>query len=76
MLLKLFIYGYLSRIPSGRRLEREAGRDVELMWLTGRLVLAVPSRFHGTYVQTHLILRRLNACRSVSDGIDEVVISV
>lgn len=38
ILLKLFIYGYLSRIPSRRRLEREAGRSVEAMWLTGRLV--------------------------------------
>ena len=37
VLLKLFIYGYLNRIPSSRRLEREAGRNVELMWLTGRL---------------------------------------
>ena len=37
-MLKLFIYGYLNRIPSSRRLEREAGRNVELMWLTGRLV--------------------------------------
>lgn len=37
-LLKLFIYGYLNRIPSSRRLEREAGRNVEVMWLTGRLV--------------------------------------
>jgi transposase len=39
VLLKLFIYGYLNRIPSSRRLEREAGRNVEVMWLTGRLVL-------------------------------------
>ncbi|QXI65808.1 hypothetical protein CP157_03600 (plasmid) [Paracoccus marcusii] len=38
VLLKLFIYGYLNRIPSSRRLEREAGRNVELMWLTGRLI--------------------------------------
>ncbi len=38
MLLKLFIYGYLNCIPSSRRLEREAGRNVELMWLTGRLM--------------------------------------
>ena len=37
-LLKLFIYGYLNRIPCSRRLEREAGRSVEAMWLTGRLV--------------------------------------
>ncbi len=37
MLLKIYIYGYLNRIPSSRRLEREAQRNVELMWLTGRL---------------------------------------
>ena len=38
VLLKLFIYGYLNRVLSSRRLEREAGRNVEVMWLTGRLV--------------------------------------
>jgi transposase len=37
VLLKLYIYGYLNRVPSSRRLEREAGRNVEVMWLTGRL---------------------------------------
>jgi transposase len=37
-LLKLFVYGYLNRIQSTRRLEREAGRNVELMWLLERLV--------------------------------------
>jgi len=37
VMLKLFIYGYLNRIPSSCGLEREAGRNVELMWLTGRL---------------------------------------
>ena len=37
VLLKLYIYGYLNRIASSRRLEREAARNVELMWLTGRL---------------------------------------
>jgi len=37
ILLKLYIYGYLNRIQSSRRLEREAQRNVELMWLTGRL---------------------------------------
>jgi transposase len=36
-LLKLYIYGYLNRVQSSRRLEREAGRNVELMWLTGKL---------------------------------------
>ena len=38
VLLKLFIYGYLNRVPSSRALEREAGRNVEVMWLTGRLI--------------------------------------
>jgi transposase len=38
VLLKLYIYGYLNRIQSSRRLEREAQRNVELMWLTGRLM--------------------------------------
>jgi transposase len=36
-LLKLFVYGYLNRVQSSRRLEREAGRNVELMWLLGGL---------------------------------------
>ena len=38
VLLRLYIYGYLNRVQSSRRLEREAGRNVEVMWLTGRLV--------------------------------------
>src|SRR5215475_4080862 len=37
VLLKLYIYGYLNRVQSSRRLEREAGRNVEVMWLTVRL---------------------------------------
>src|SRR5271154_5641911 len=37
-MLKLYIYGYLNRVQSSRRLEREAGRNLEVMWLTGRLV--------------------------------------
>src|SRR6266853_5458091 len=37
-MLKLYIYGYLNRVQSSRRLEREAGRNMEVMWLTGRLV--------------------------------------
>jgi transposase len=37
-LLKLYVYGYLNRVQSSRRLEREAGRNVEMMWLLGRLV--------------------------------------
>jgi transposase len=38
ILLKLYIYGYLNRVQSSRRLEREAGRNLELLWLLGRLV--------------------------------------
>src|SRR5215470_14662091 len=37
VLPKLYIYGYLNRVQSSRRLEREAGRNVEVMWLLGRL---------------------------------------
>src|ERR1700691_945966 len=37
-LLKIYIYGYLNRVPSSRRLERETQRNVELIWLTGRLM--------------------------------------
>src|SRR5437667_2999101 len=37
VLLKLYVYGYLSRLQSSRRLERETQRNIELMWLTGRL---------------------------------------
>jgi len=37
VLLKLYLYGYLNRIQSSRRLERETQRNIELMWLTGRL---------------------------------------
>ena len=38
ILLKLYVYGYLNAVQSSRRLEREAGRNVEVMWLLGRLV--------------------------------------
>ena len=37
-MLKIYVYGYLNRVQSSRRLEREAQRNVEMMWLTGRLV--------------------------------------
>jgi transposase len=36
-MLKLYLYGYLNQVQSSRRLEREAGRNLELMWLVGRL---------------------------------------
>src|SRR6202522_1394610 len=37
-LLKIYLYGYLNRVQSSRRLERESQRNLELMWLTGRLM--------------------------------------
>jgi transposase len=37
-LLKIYLYGYLNRIPSSRRLERETQRNIEMIWLTGRLM--------------------------------------
>jgi transposase len=37
-LLKVYLYGYLNRVQSSRRLERETQRNIELMWLTGRLM--------------------------------------
>ena len=36
-MLKIYLYGYLNRIQSSRRLEQEARRNLELMWLVGRL---------------------------------------
>ena len=38
VLLKLYIYGYLNHVQSSRRLEREAGRNLEVLWLLGRLI--------------------------------------
>ncbi|MFZ8477737.1 transposase, partial [Staphylococcus aureus] len=37
MLLKIYVYGYLNQVQSSRRLERECHRNLELIWLTGRL---------------------------------------
>lgn len=60
VLLKIYIYGYLNRIQSSRRLERECQRNLELMWLTGRLApdfktIADFRRQSGTGIR--------NACR-------------
>jgi transposase len=38
-MLKIYVYGYLKQVHSSRRPERESGRNVELMWLSGRLTL-------------------------------------
>lgn len=55
-LLKLYLYGYLNRVPSSRRLEREAQRNVEVMWLVGRLApdhktIALFRRDNGLAIQ-------------------------
>jgi transposase len=55
-MLKLYIYGYLNQVQSSRRLEREAGRNVECMWLTGKLApdfktIADFRRDHGPAIQ-------------------------
>src|SRR5271155_516951 len=42
-MLKVYLYGYLNRVQSSQRLEREAQRNVELMWLTGRLSRRLPT---------------------------------
>ncbi|MEQ1608374.1 MAG: transposase [Hyphomonadaceae bacterium] len=56
MLLNFFVYGYLNQLASSRRQEREAGRNVEVMWLTGRLApdfmtVAGFRRDHGAAIQ-------------------------
>src|SRR4051812_24059646 len=69
VLLKLYIYGYLNRVQSSRRLEREAGRNVEVMWLTGRLVpdhktIADFRRDNGTAIR-EVCARFIALCRTM-----------
>lgn len=76
VLLKIYIYGYLNQVQSSRRLEREAQRNVELMWLTGRLMpdfktIADFRKDHGAAIRSVcrefvLLCRRL---RLLADGI-------
>ena len=70
MLLKLYIYGYLNRVQSSRRLEREAGHNVEVMWLTGRLVpdhktIADFRKDNGTAIRK-VCARFIALCRTMS----------
>ena len=69
VLLKLYVYGYLNRIQSSRRLEREAQRNVELMWLTGRLApdfktIADFRRDNGTGIR-NVCRRFVELCREL-----------
>lgn len=68
-MLKLYIYGYLNQVQSSRRLEREAGRNVEVMWLTGKLApdfktVADFRRDHGVAIQA-ACRRFVLLCRNV-----------
>ena len=79
-MLKLFVYGYLNRVHSSRRLEREAQRNVELMWLTGRLApdfktIADFRKDNGTAIrlvcrQFVLLCRNLNLFANAFVAID------
>ncbi len=69
VLLKLYIYGYLHRVQSSRRLEREAGHNVEVMWLVGRLVpdhktIADFRKDNGTAIRK-VCARFIALCRTV-----------
>src|SRR5882757_8589590 len=79
-LLKIYLYGYLNRIASSRRLERETQRNLELMWLTGRLMpdfktIADFRRDNGPAIQATcrqfvLLCRRLNLFSEAMVAID------
>ena len=78
VLLKLYIYGYLNRVQSSRRLEREAGRNVEVMWLTGRLVpdhktIADFRKDNGQAIR-QVCARFVELCRSVGLFTDASVV--
>jgi len=69
VLLKLYVYGYLNRVQSSRRLEGEAGRNVELMWLTGKLApdfktIADFRRDHGSAI-AEACARFIEICRRI-----------
>ena len=68
-MLKLYIYGYLNRIQSSRRLEKETGRNIELMWLLGRLhpdfkTIANFRRSNGKAIQS-VCVEFVRLCRKI-----------
>src|ERR1700709_1642593 len=79
-LLKIYVYGYLNRVQSSRRLERETQRNIELIWLTGRLMpdfktLADFSKDNGPAIQAAcaqfvVLCRRLNLFSKAVVAID------
>jgi transposase len=69
VLLRLFIYGYLNRVASSRGLEREAGRNLEVIWLLGRLVpddkvIADFRKDNGTAIRK-VCVRFVELCRQM-----------
>jgi transposase len=76
-ILKLFIYGYLNRVQSSRRLEREAGRNVELMWLLGRLApdfkTIADFRKNNTQAITQVCREFVLICRKLNLFTDSLV---
>ena len=76
-LLKIYIYGYLNRIQSSRRLEREAQRNVEVVWLTGRLMpdfktIADFRKDNGSAIRK-VCVRFVELCREMKLFTDAVV---
>src|ERR1700728_1478448 len=76
-LLKIYIYGYLNRIQSSRRLEREAQRNVEVVWLTGRLMpdfktIADFRKDNGPAIRK-VCIRFIELCREMQLFTDAVV---
>jgi transposase len=80
VLLKLYIYGYLNRVQSSRRLEREAGRNVEVMWLTGRLspdhkTIADFRKDNGDAIR-RVCARFVALCRSIGLFAEETSVAI
>jgi transposase len=61
-MLKIYLYGYLNRIQSTRRLEQEARRNLELMWLVGRLAPDFKTLADFRAENAAAILRLLSGC--------------
>src|SRR5437773_4666659 len=76
-LLKIYVYGYLNRVQSSRRLERECQRNVELIWLTGRLMpdfktIADFRKDNGKAIR-HVCKEFVVSCRSLNLFSDAIV---